>query len=548
MTRPPHGNEIFARDGALAVMWGAAFAAVSAWIVAPQVLQTEHLEPYLSPNFGEYCEVLGLWNRPEGNWQMQPLRRTMAASVPAHLFVGALGVIDALAAGAFVCTAAVGAGLYIWACALGGRFAGIMAVVAALGTGTLPLLTRHFTFYPAIVASFVATAALSVWAVRASETVRPWAILCAACAASAALLVDVRGIIWASPALALLGLASFGCTGWGRRLLCLGVIALPLWASFGLGNWNASGMQVVSLEEQVDVRPLAYLHGARGPGMEPPFAYESRFFWGLSKLNDLPKTAQFLVNQFGLTSVEDVRDVRAVETQLFESQVAPWERGALVALIVVVLGMRRDPRGLVALALTGAPFAAAQMGIHAHHEIRVRFLFQTLPLLAVLYGLSARFVLAWLLQLVGHTRNTPRARQAREAPERSPLWRWMGGAVAALVTANCVGLIPGPLHMDAAWRGMPWRVANGHISTYKRLVDDGQTDAVLAGDPWGNQAGSEERWTFRQAACEPLLRVGQDDRDDAFESRLYAPLKQRAGHAQKPSVGFAPNMRDQAVQ
>ena len=150
--------------------------------------------------------------------------------------------------------------------------------------------------------------------------------------------------------------------------------------------------------------------------------------------------------------------------------------------------------------------------------------------------------------ILGHTRDTRRARQAREAPERSPLWRWMGGAVAALVTANCVGLIPGPLHMDAAWRGMPWRVANGHISTYKRLVDDGQTDAVLAGDPWGNQAGSEERWTFRQAACEPLLRVGQDDRDDAFESRLYAPLKQRAGHAQKPSVGFAPNMRDQAVQ
>jgi len=540
----PH-TPLSGRDAALALGCGVIFAGLSAWLIAPQVMFTENLEPFISPNFGEYCEILGLWNDPKGDWIMQPLRRSMSASVPAHLFGNMLGVIDGLAAGALLCTIIMGASLYIWAGALGGRLAGVMAVVAALSTGTLSLMTRHFTFYPTIVACFVLASALCVWATRTPQRTQPVAVFCAASAVGASLLVDVRGIIWAAPMLLLLLLLVLGSSSWKTRLFGLLLVAAPIWVSHSLGRWNSGGMQVVTLEEQVDVRPLAYLHGARGPGLEPPFQYDSRFFWGVSKLTDLPKTIRFLANQFTVSGVEDIRDVRGLETVLFESKVDPCERGAVVALIIVLVGMRRDPKGLTALALTGAPYAAAQLGIHAHHEVRIRFLFQTLPLLAVLYGLAARHTLAWLLQAVGRTQDTPRARQARNHPELSPLWPAMGGALAVLITANCVGWIPGPLSMDAAWRDRPWHFVNGHISLYKRMVEEDQAEDVLAVDPWENNTGVKERWTFREATCDPLLSADHKRKGDAFSSRFYPPLDKHVERQVRPEVGFAPSMSEQ---
>lgn len=533
------------RDLVFALCCGVVFAGLSAWFIAPQMMHAESQEPFIAPNFGEYCEILGLWNNPIGSWVAQPLRRTMSAGLPAHLFGSQLGVIDGLAAGALLCTFVVGASLYIWTSALGGRLAGVMAVAAALSTGTLSLLSRHFTFYPTIVACFVLTSALCAWASRASERFQPLAILCAASAAGASMLVDVRGVIWASPMLLLLLFSAL--TSSSKRMRYFGVllIAVPMWASHSLGSWNSGGMQVVSLEEQVDVRPLAYLHGARGQGLEPPFHYDSRFFWGVSKLHQLPKTFHFLVNQLSITGVEDVLDVRSLETKLFESKVDPWERGAAIALLIVLVGMRRDPRGLIALTLTGAPYAAAQLGIHAHHEVRIRFLFQTLPLLAVLYGLAARHILAWLLQAVAGTQDTPRARKARIDPEGSPLWAVMGGIVVMLITANSVGVIPGPLHMDAAWRDRPWLFANGHISLYKRMVEEDQAEDVLAVDPWENKTGVKERWTFREATCDPLLRADHMRKGNAFETRFYAPLEKRFEHLSTPEVGFAPSMPEQ---
>ena len=101
--------------------------------------------------------------------------------------------------------------------------------------------------------------------------------------------------------------------------------------------------------------------------------------------------------------------------------------------------------------------------------------------------------------------------------------------------------------MESAWRGPPWRVANGHISLYKRLVDDGQAESVLAVDPWSNQSGSADRWTFRQATCEPLLRTKDGTRSDAFATRFYAPINPQPGPAGTPSVGFAPSMSGQTA-
>ena len=88
------------RDVWIALLCGVVFAGLSAWMIAPQVMVSEGLQPFLAPNFGEYCEVLGLWTESDRDWNIQALRRSMAASVPAHLFVNAFGVLDGLATGA----------------------------------------------------------------------------------------------------------------------------------------------------------------------------------------------------------------------------------------------------------------------------------------------------------------------------------------------------------------------------------------------------------------------------------------------------------------
>jgi hypothetical protein len=533
------------RDLWVALITGIVFAVISSWIIAPQVMFSEHLEPFLAPNFGEYCEVLGLWTESNREWKIQALRRSMAGSVPAHLFVNSLGVLDGLAAGALLCAAVLGASIYIWARSLGGTLAGIMSVATALSTGTLCLITRHFTFYPTIVACFALTAALCAGAARVSTRTLPLALFFSATAVGASLLVDVRGVIWAAPMLVLLLWLVTRIPGWRGRLLGLFLVITPLLVSHSLGEWNSGGMKVVTLEEQVDVRPLAYLHGARGPGQEPPFTNSSGFFWGVSSLSELPKTAQFLVQQMNDSSVSDVVDVRSHETRLFEEKVEPWERGSLVALIIVLLSMRKDPRGMLVLLLTGAPYVAAQLGIHAHHEVRVRFLLQTLPLLAVLYGIAASHLLALLLQIVGHTQDTPRAKQAQTHPRQSPLWPAMGGVLVLLCTANSAGFIPGPLHMNASWRGGPWHFVNGHISLYKRMVEEHQTQAVLNIDPWENNEGSTDRWVFREATCNPLLYADQQRRGGAFESGLYPPLQASTDQPNQPDAGFAPGMPTQ---
>ena len=105
---------------------------------------------------------------------------------------------------------------------------------------------------------------------------------------------------------------------------------------------------------------------------------------------------------------------------------------------------------------------------------------QTFPFLAVLFGLAASQILAWLLQAVGHTQRTARALQARHTPHRSPLWPVMGGVIALLCTANTAGWIPGPLHMHAAWRAEPWQFVNGHIALYARMLQDRGSESVLS--------------------------------------------------------------------
>ena len=161
-------NTLRSYDILIAVLLGAIFTVISAWFVSPYLISASSKLPYIAPNFGEYCEYLGLWDvqdapqkRPQSTDEdsaaidfMHPGRRTMTGSIPGRMFLSQLGVIDALGAGALLCSTIFAASLYLWTTALYGRLAGFISVVAALSTGSLSLISRHFTFYPTIVASF----------------------------------------------------------------------------------------------------------------------------------------------------------------------------------------------------------------------------------------------------------------------------------------------------------------------------------------------------------------------------------------------------------
>ncbi|MEC7983874.1 MAG: hypothetical protein VX278_01840, partial [Myxococcota bacterium] len=249
-------------DLIIALFAGLTFAVLSAWYISPALIASPTLSPYIAPNFGDYCEYLGLWDvqhirqiKPDEIGSgvqaidfMHPGRRTLIGSIPARLFLSKFGVIDSLTAGALLCSVIFGGSLYLWATALFGRLAGIFSVIAALSTGSLCLMTRHLTFYPTITAFFALAGAATTIAMR-NQYRSGWPYLLAGIAIGGSLLVDVRGLIWVGMCIPFLGLSIL----WQRKffpiLRNVLLLGLPIWASFQIGSWNTGRLLPMSLEE-----------------------------------------------------------------------------------------------------------------------------------------------------------------------------------------------------------------------------------------------------------------------------------------------------------
>ncbi len=524
-----------AGDIGISLVVGLVFAVLSAWVIAPDLFVSKWL--YLAPNLGDYCEVLGLWDVQDvpqaeigesGPGVLdfrQPGRRTMTASLPAKVFLGPLGIIDGLAAGALLGSWILGASLYLWGAALAGRLAGVFTVAAALATGDLCLLARHFTFYPTIISSFAATAALTAITARAKNHRGSW-FLIAGLGIGFSLLVDVRGIIWVALCIPLLVITALKTTGWRRKLLGLGLLFLPVCASFQAGEWNNGGLLPMSLEEQVDVRPLRFTQGLEDSEFSPQHSYQDGFSWGNSSLKSLPNTFRFLAEQIQMELPQKIVDSRPVETQIYYQRVQQWEVISIVGLLIVVTGLRKDRWGLLILVVTGAPYVAAQLGIRTHHEFRVRFLLQTLPFTSVIIGVAMSYCLALAVRCLGFLGTGPLARLQMHLPRETVLWRRSGAAVAILMVINSAGWIPGPLSPTAAWRGPPWMQGEAHASNLLAMIGDPQLkkmrmESLLEDDPWANPAGLSRRWVFRNQTCLPKLLSTSESTDQIFKTTFY---------------------------
>ena len=129
--------------------------------------------------------------------------RSRLSGLVAIATAGELGTQDALLANAWAGQGLLGAGLYLWGRSIHSPVAGVASVLAACALVPLVVLGRMLTFYPVIVGTLTfATGAVAVYWRHPGARTATFAVL----GIGLALLVDLRGLLWALPLLGLAGL------------------------------------------------------------------------------------------------------------------------------------------------------------------------------------------------------------------------------------------------------------------------------------------------------------------------------------------------------
>lgn len=404
--------------------------ALAAWASFSWLVRFHLGESLSAADFFDYCTgVVSLVDGEPGLW---PLKRGRAPGVVAGWLAPVTGVVDALLLNAVLGTALTAAGLYLWGAAAAGRLAGVVAVLFSLTMSPMVVQARMLSFYPMVNASLAWAAAGVVVAARLRS---PLGCAVAGLGVAAALLADVRGLVWALPCFgtALL-VAVLAQGGWKRRAACVLALALPVAASYPLGR-AAFPAATYSLEKQVDVRPLFHLHGARGPDFKPPFFYDSAYVWGHSSLSELPRTVGFLLENRAIEMPDGV--TMSAPNGLVARQVEPWTNAAtwLAPAVLLLLLVGRRPWLAWGMFGSALPYLVALRSMEGMVEMYPRFLTQGLPAVAVLGGIVVGMLAGWV-QAGGR-------QWARPA---------LQGALAAVAAAVVFGAVPTPLSPVAPWR------------------------------------------------------------------------------------------------
>jgi hypothetical protein len=404
--------------------------------------------PLSAADFDHYCQLVAQIaagdELPSSGVRLPP-----PAWLPAAL-VEPLGLIDALAVQSFLALTIIGAALYLWGLALHGRLAGVAAAVLAGAVGPVGFLARDVSFYPVVVASSVLLAA----SVAASFRFRgAWAPALAGLAAAAALLSDVRGVLFAGPLVALgLLVAVMRARHWKLGLVRIALLIAPVVASWFIAR-AVVPPQLTGLERQA----VLYADQAvRDAGLSPAILAREHaesesqqgFVWGLSSPADIPAVLDFSSRLLDAIPLEVSYSQR--NEQLRRRHLRPWLVPGLVALALATIGLVRRPWRLMALVTTAAPFGSM---LWATGQVlpQERHLATGLALLPLLLGLSV----AVLHQ--GRPPPVPGAEQAER-----PRFILRGVLVAGIVAAM--------LGHPRTWLGheAPWR--HGIVQSEPRTI------------------------------------------------------------------------------
>lgn len=421
------------------------------WVADTQLARAHMLDPWNTADLSDYCNaILHLSGDPDVPWSIKRSKITGWLAAP---LAQSEGIMSALRASSVVASVLVGSGLYLWGRAAAGRTAGVLAVLAALALGPLVLLSRILTFYPMVAAFFVVGAALATAGIVSRN---PKHLALTGVGVGLALLADVRGLVWAGPwALAALW-AVWRASDRGQALRWF---LAPLAVSYLVARWSFPA-DAVSLEAQMDVRPLMHMYGSEHPAHAPPWDTGGAFVWGRTLPWDWLATIWFVIQQVQVPILEGFPP--PVARFAANNHMAPLVPVWLGSAAVAGLMLWRRPRALVAVAATVLPFAIAFHGQANLAEIRVRFLCQILPGLAVLAGIALGSVVQGVPVLWGRT-------------------RWFGLRGVAVVVFSALA-VTGQMSTDvspwARWR-RPWPV----VSELLVMHPDAQVEATARKQP-----------------------------------------------------------------
>jgi len=457
-TGPPGDAGLTWTDLLLAVLLGGVVALLCTIWLAP--FTSPGTRALGSPDFGEYCWHVGLYiTNAMHEWGQN---RARLAGLPAGLMAPTVGVVDSLLLSATGSLAVIVGSVYIWGRALHGRAAGIAAAILVGAVGPLAVMGRMVTFYP------VVTAGLTLASTGAAVALRWrtwWAIALAGIGAGIALLVDVRGLLWALPAVGLGGLAVLiGPPGrwWGLPIRALALV-LPLLLSWELGRWSYNPTSR-SLEGSVAIYDELLLEGVPLPPRPARESPHQKFIWGYSDPRFIPETLQHLRNQSAYIPswYHEQPQVRAG----WQRSGAPWVAPVLAALAVAMVGLRRRPVLVIALLGTVFPFLVSMQGAVILKTSNLRFVASAMVFIPVVLGVGFGVLVDG-----GLSRRGPKV----DAPGRPGVLLALGLALLAAI----LGLPPTWLSPAASWR-VPYPLVESAFMTAVK-VREGETTTPDAG-------------------------------------------------------------------
>jgi len=303
---------------------------------------------------------------------------------------------------------------------------------------------------------------------------KPQSILAIGIACAAVLCIDARGLVWAAPwGVAGVLLAMRPSNGPQQLLL----LFLPLIVSIPLARW-AYPEDAMSLEAQMDARPLFYKADSSISKYAPPYDSGGDFVWGYSTPLDWPATAKFIWQQSQLEPPADFppADSRFTVDNRVKPLIPFWISTGVLALFL----LRKKPRKLFAAAVSIAPFALAFRAQLDLAEIFLRFQAQLLPGLCVLAGICV----GGLAELI---------------PLPQKLSRLKTPSILLALILLVSGVISTPLSRHANWR-RPW-VSIDHLV---RFHPDTPAIDLNAAEARCTQTMAEDktlgRWTPPSAA------------------------------------------------
>lgn len=367
-----------------------------------------------------------------------------------------LGVVDGLALASITSGCALAATQYAWARAVGGRVAGLVAVVSSLALASVVLLPRSLTLYPEKAACM---ALFGLGVTLAFGRRDPLGFAAAGLGMGLALLVDYQGLVFA-----LLGLAACAplCL-WRARLPQvagrLAALLLPLALSWAVAAHLHGELRPQTIDDRVG-RVMSDVTGRRNLPLPPS---GEGFLWGRSDPRGVPATVRTLrrltttePDPVALRELPSNHPLHPREQQRYrEGEVRPLLGVLVGAAILTAVGLRRRPWWLLGLLAGSAPFAVSLWSSY-HLQIQLRHLMVGLAPLPVVMGLAF----------------------AALAEGRAPGgWsgvplRWRPPLRATLAVGLCVAIVTGAapsiLAPGASWR-LEHHAATEIVETWNRV-------------------------------------------------------------------------------